>query len=187
MRAPVENTVAKCAAVPGRKKARSIAKAAKLERQAARDRLRIAKAQRTLAKLGSPTPDTTTQPSAPAAPADIAKANEDQVAGAIDLIAKAVGPLVEKDREEIRTELAKMSEQLARISKTALPGGPRVVLERDGSLIGAPEGEAGLSYEQAALAKVAERYPVGSVMREQLQKAAATSAIKDLMEARAAG
>lgn len=191
------------------KKAAKAAKAARLEKRAVKDRLIIAKAQRILAKAGKrnsggdqlhidaadghlgalgatyhqAAPDGRT--SAASAPnVDLAKSTDAQAAGFLDMIQKAIGPML-PDREAIQTELAQMSEQLAKIAKTAMPGGPRVVLDRDGALIAAPDGELGLTPDQAALRKVAERFPVGSVQREELTKAGATLAIRDLMEARA--
>jgi hypothetical protein len=187
------------------KKAKAAAKAARLEKRTARDRISVAKAQATLAKIGrrnsttdqghvdaidthaaalgatahlTPTTGTTLDP------AVLQKAADDRVAGAIDIIKDAIGPLFGEKLEAIRGDLTQMSGQLATIAKTSLPGGPRVVLERDGSLVAAPDGQPGLTFEQVALGKAAERYPVGSVQREVLEKAAATSAIKDLMEAR---
>lgn len=202
---PGADDAALAKAAPRRlKAARAIAKAARFERRAMRDRLSIAKAQKTLAKvgrrnassdqdhldaadghlgaLGATFHQSGTGTAPTLGPTDLAKS--EQVASVVDIIAKAVGPIIGKDLEAIRGDLAQVSEQIAKVAKVPLPGGPRVVLERDGSLIAAPDGAGGLSFEQAALAKVAERYPVGSVAREELQKAAATSAIKELMIAR---
>ena len=187
------------------RKAKAAAKAARLEKRAARDRIAVAKAQATLAKIGrrnstsdqahvdaidnhaaalGATAHLTTSTGTPLTPAAVQKAGDEQVAGAIDLIQKAIGPLFGEKLEAIRGDLTEVSQQVAKIAKTPLSGGPRVVLERDGSVVGAPDGQPGLTYEQAVLAKVAASYPVGSVQREALEKAAATSAIKDLMEAR---
>ncbi len=184
------------------KKAKAAAKAARLEKRAARDRISVAKAQATLAKIGRRN-STTDQGHVDAiddhaaalgasahqapptgTPAILEKGIDDRVAGAIEIIKDAIGPLFGEKLEAIRGDLTQMSGQLATIAKTSLPGGPRVVLERDGSLVAAPDGQPGLTFEQVALGKAAERYPVGSVQREVLEKAAATSAIKDLMEAR---
>lgn len=186
------------------KKARAMAKAAKLQKRTARDELAASKARRTLAKIGRRNSATDQghvdaidehaaalgasahQPGTTGVTvsADIAKATETQVEGAVELIMKAVGPLLEKDRAEITEQLTEVSRQLAKVSQIALPGGPRVVLDRDGSVIPAGDDERGMSFEQAALQKASERYPVGSVMRENLEKAAATSAIKEIMVAR---
>lgn len=189
------------------KKARSAAKAARLEKRTAKDQIAVAKARKTLTKigrrnaasdqdhldaadthigaLGATFHQSATGRTPSLAPTELQKAtNDEEVASVIDVIAKAVGPLIGKDLEAIRGELAQVSEQIAKVAKIPMPGGPRVVMDRDGSFIGAPDGTQGLSFEQAALAKVAERYPVGSVVREELQKAAATSAIKELMVAR---
>jgi hypothetical protein len=183
------------------RKARDAAKAAKLEKRAARDRIAVAKAQATLAKIGrrNSSPDlghidaadshlaalgaTAHQPGNTGTPvaADLTKAATDQVDGIMELIKTAVGSSVHPALEAIRGELAQQSEQLAKVAKMPMPGGPRVVLDRDGSIVGAPAGETGLSFEQAALAKAAERFPQGSVERETLQKIGATSAIKELM------
>ena len=187
------------------RKAKAAAKAARLEKRAAKDRISVAKAQATLAKIGrrnstsdqahvdaidshaaalGATAHLTTPTGTPLDPTAVQKAGDEQVAGAIDLIQKAIGPLFGEKLEAIRGDLTEVSQQVAKIAKTPLSGGPRVVLERDGSVVGAPDGQPGLTYEQAVLAKVAASYPVGSVQREALEKAAATSAIKDLMEAR---
>lgn len=190
------------------KKARQAAKAARLAKRAARDEIALAKARKTLAKIGRRnsaadqlhvdaidthaaalgatahlTTTGTTPTLATSVPADLAKATDDQVAGVIELIQKAVGPMLGQDLEAIRGELTQQSEQIAKIARMPMPGGPRVVLERDGSIIAAPDGERGLTPEQAMLAKMAERFPVGSVAREEIQKEAAKSAIKDLMVA----
>lgn len=163
------------------KKARRAATAVRLEKRTAKDRIDIARAEKTLTKISR---RSVKKGAAPAILLQKNAVDDDQVAAVIDTIAKAVGPLIGADLEAIRGELAQVSEQIAKVAKIPMPGGPRVLLERDGSLIGAPDGANGLSFEQAALAKVAERYPVGSVVREELQKAAATSAIKELMVAR---
>jgi hypothetical protein len=187
------------------RKAKAAAKAARLEKRTARDRISVAKAQATLAKIGrrnstsdqqhvdaidthaaalGATAHLTTTTDTTLDPADLQKAADGQVADAIGLIQKAIGPLFGEKLEAIRGDLTEVSQQVAKIAKTPLAGGPRIVLERDGSLVGAPDGQLGLTYEQAVLAKVAASYPVGSVQREALEKAAATSAIKDLMQAR---
>jgi hypothetical protein len=192
------------------KKARSMAKAAKLAKRAALDQVATEKARRVLAKAGrrnsatdqahidgidnhvaalgasahqgdprvsSPTLVTKSE-------GDEVAANPEQVASAVDVILKAVGPMLDKDRDRIEAQLTEVSQQLAKVSRIALPGGPRAVLDRDGSVIPAGDGEMGMTFEQAALAKIAQGYPVGSVEREAIEKAGAKSAIKDLMLAR---
>jgi hypothetical protein len=183
------------------KKAKAAAKAARLEKRAARDRIAVAKAQATLAKIGRRNSTTdqghvdaiddhaaalgaSAHQNTTGTPVTLEKGSDDLVAGAIEIIKEAIGPLFGEKLEAIRGDLTQMSGQLATIAKTSLPGGPRVVLERDGSLVAAPDGQPGLTFEQVALGKAAERYPVGSVQRETLEKVAATSAIKDLMQAR---
>lgn len=201
----VEKQVATPAEPVSLKKAKQAAKAARLAKRQARDELKIAKARATLVKIGRRNSTTDqahvdaiddhaaalgasahqTAPTGVTVSTDIAKASEAAVEGAVDIITKALGPLFEKDRAEITAQLAQVSEQLAKVQRIPLPGGPRVVMDRDGSVLPAGEGESGMSFEQAAILKAAERYPVGSLQRESLEKAAATSAIKEIMVARA--
>lgn len=205
----VEKTAEATPAAPvSLKKAKAMAKAAKLAKRAARDELAIAKARAVLAKIGrrnsagdqahvdaidqhaaalGATAHLTPQPGDPgvSTPTLVTKASEEEVSSVVDVIMKAVGPLLEKDREEISAQLTEVSQQLAKVGRIALPGGPRVALDRDGSVIPVSDGEMGMTFEQAALAKIAHRYPLGSVEREAIEKAGATSAIKDLMIANA--
>ncbi|MFI5337960.1 MAG: hypothetical protein ACHQ5A_14315, partial [Opitutales bacterium] len=183
------------------KKAKAAAKAARLEKRAARDRIAVAKAQATLAKIGRRNSSgdqahvdaiddhaaalgASAHQNTTGTPAVLEKGAEDQVAAAIEIIKGAIGPLFGEKLEAIRADLTQMSGQIGTIAKTSLPGGPRVVLERDGSVVAAPDGQPGLTYEQAALAQIAKSFPLGSVEREALEKSAAKSAIKGLMEAR---
>jgi hypothetical protein len=186
------------------KKARKAAKAAKLAKQAARDEIAASKARQTLVKIGrrNSTPDqkhldaadehigalgaTFHQQAKPVAAVVKASEPDDTAADVIALIQKAVGPLVDKDREAIRGELAQVREQVAKMAKAPLPGGPRVVLDRDGSIIPAPDGTPGLSVGVAMLQKMADTAK-DPVEREALSKAAAREGIKELQARQAAG
>lgn len=183
------------------RKARKLAKTAKLAKAAVRDEIKTAKARKTLAKIGRRNNATDQahvdaiddHAAALGATAHqgkndgkpvIAKAADDSFNHTIELIQKAVGPLMEQDREAIRGELTQVRETLAKVAKTPLPGGPRVMVDRDGSLIPAGVGERGLSVEAAYLTKAAEKYPIGSIEREALSKIAATETIKELQSGR---
>ncbi len=185
------------------KKAKKVAKAAKLEKKAMRDRAAIAKARATITKIGRRNSATDQahvdgidehaaalgatahqQPATGAAVVAKATGADTSDADTIALIQKAMAPMLAADREAMEGDLARMSEQITKIAKTAMPGGARVLLERDGSIVAASDGQRGLSPEQALLAKAAEHFPVGSNQREELSKAAATAAIKDLMTGR---
>jgi hypothetical protein len=188
--APIEKTVSV-------KKARKIRKAAKIAKQTVRDQIATAKARKTLAKIGRRNNSTDQshvdaidehaaalgasahQTSKPVAP--IAKATEYNPT--IDQIQQIAGPISEDIRKAIQGDLAQISEQVAKIAKTALPGGPRVVLDRDGSVLAAGEGQQGMGVEQAALMKAASHFQAGSVERDKIEKKAAALAIKDLMAA----
>jgi hypothetical protein len=180
------------------KKARQIAKAAKLAKQTARDQIKTAKARHTLAKIGrrnnasdqahvdaidehaAALGASAHQTSKPVT--SVAKSAE-AVGYNLEQIQAVVGPITEDIRKAIQGELSQISEQVAKIAKTALPGGPRVVMDRDGAIIGAGDGQVGMTPEQATLTKAAELFPAGSVQREKLEKEAAKIAIKGLMTA----
>ncbi len=180
------------------KKARQIAKAAKLAKQAARDQIKTAKARHTLTKIGrrnnasdqahvdaiddhaAALGASAHQTSKPVTP--VAKSTE-AVGYNLDQIQAVVGPITEDIRKAIQGELSQISEQVAKIAKTALPGGPRVVMDRDGAIVGAGDGQTGMTPEQATLTKAAELFPAGSVQREKLEKEAAKIAIRGLMTA----
>jgi hypothetical protein len=183
--APIEKAVSV-------KKARQIAKTAKLAKQAVRDQIATAKARHTLAKIGRRN-NATDQAHVDAidehAAALGASAHQTskpvaKAAGyTLEEIQAVVGPTTEDIRKAIQGELAQISEQVAKIAKTALPGGPRVVMDRDGAIVGAGDGQPGMTPEQATLTKAAELFPAGSVQREKLEKEAAKVAIKGLMAA----
>lgn len=192
-------------------KAKARAKIAKLTRRAAEDELVVAKAREVLAKIGRrnssgdqahvdaidthaaalgasahQAPAAATGDPRESVPSLLAKAaSDDDQQAVLDVIIKAVGPLLEKNRGEIMAQLTEVSQELAKVGRIALPGGPRAIIERDGSLSSPGDGQMGMTFEQTALAKIASTFPVGSVEREAIEKAGATSAIKDLMLARA--
>jgi len=178
------------------KKARQIAKAAKLAKQTARDQIKTAKARHTLAKIGRRN-NASDQAHVDAidehaaalgasahqtAKPVIAKASA-EYNPTIDQIQQIAGPISEDIRKAIQGDLAQISEQVSKIAKTALPGGPRVVMDRDGSVLAAGEGQQGMGVEQAALMKAAEHFQQGSIERDKIEKKAAALAIKDLMTA----
>lgn len=191
--APIEKAVSL-------KKTRKIAKAAKIEKQTARDRIKALKARRTLTKIGRRmnTSDqkhldaadehlgalgaSAHQTSKPVSPV-VKSAEGVGYNPSIDQIQQIAGPLSEDIRKAIQGDLAQISEQVAKIAKTALPGGPRVVLDRDGSVLAAGEGQQGMGVEQAALMKAAGHFQAGSVERDKIEKKAAALAIRDLMSA----
>jgi hypothetical protein len=180
------------------KKARQIAKTAKLAKQTARDQIKTAKARHTLAKIGRRN-NASDQAHVDAIDEHAAAlgASAHQTSKPVTAVAKSaeavgynleqiqavVGPITEDIRKAIQGELSQISEQVAKIAKTALPGGPRVVMDRDGAIIGAGDGQPGMTPEQATLTKAAELFPAGSVQREKLEKEAAKIAIKGLMTA----
>jgi len=182
------------------RKARKAAAAARLAKRAARDELRAAKARRAIAKIGRRNSSAdqahvdaidshaaalgATYHQKPATgQSAIAKAAQPdtRVDDAINLVQQSVH-LTDQLREALRGELAPMWEQLRKVAQTPLPGGPRVVMDRDGTLIPAGDGQPGVTFEQAAMRKAAEQFPIGSIEREALSKAAAQGAIKDLMQ-----
>lgn len=184
-------------------KAKKVAKTSRLAKRAARDELAAEKARRTLAKIGrrNSTADqahvdaiddhaaalgaTAHQTPSTGRPAEVAKVAAFDEDAALALIQKTTGPIADEVRKAIAGDLTQLREQVEKIAKTPLPGGPRVVLDRDGTFLPASDGQAGLTTDQAALTKAAERFPVGTIQRENLEKAAATLVIKDLMAARA--
>jgi len=190
------------------RKARKARKCAKCNKQIAKSKLATAKAMARIAKIGArnskgdqslldaadeslgklgATFHATKTKTAGTPVAAVVKAAEPTTESELTLIQQITGPLAAEVKKAIGDDLSALRQQVEKMAKTPLPGGPRFVTDRDGTVIVAGEDQQGLTFEQAAILKAAEKFPKGSVQREALEKAGAQIAIKELMVAQAQG